>query len=105
MNLPGTRRKNNPAYLEKLKLVSGEKVEYHFWQDGPGHDRNLNEPAAIHEEIRYIHENPEKAGLIAKAIDWKWSSAHYYATTPPQQEPDLPRLTPLPPEWLLGVRR
>ncbi len=72
-------RKHHPAYLEKLKLITGDKVEYHFWQDGPGHDRNLNEPAAIHEEIRYIHENPEKAGLVAKAEDWRWSSAKAWA--------------------------
>jgi putative transposase len=71
----GYLRQHHPRYLNKLKLITGSKVEYHFWQDGPGHDRNLNEPAAIHEEIRYIHDNPEKAGLVDKAINWRWSSA------------------------------
>lgn len=72
-------RKHSPRFLEKLKMVTGDKVEYHFWQDGPGHDRNLNEPAAIHEEIRYIHENPVKAGLVASTEDWYWSSAKAWA--------------------------
>jgi len=60
-------------------MVTGGKVEYHFWQDGPGHDRNVNEPVVIHEEIRYFHENPVKAGLVVRPEDWKWSSARAWA--------------------------
>ena len=39
----GFLRKHHPQYLPRLQLRSGDRVEYHFWQDGPGHDRNLNE--------------------------------------------------------------
>jgi len=75
-------RKHAPRFLPKLALISGGKVEYHFWQDGPGHDRNLNEPAAIHEEISYNHENPVKAGLVMQTTDWKYSSARAWAGDP-----------------------
>ncbi|MFT3882744.1 MAG: hypothetical protein QM703_24210 [Gemmatales bacterium] len=75
-------RKHAPAFLEKLKLVVAGKVEYHFWQDGPGYDSNLEDPPAIHEAIRYTHENPRKAGLVEKEEDWKYSSARAWAGDP-----------------------
>jgi len=78
----GYLRQHQPAFVEKLRMITVNRVEYHFWQDGPGHDRNLHEPASIHEEIRYIHENPEKAGLVDKAIKWRWSSAQAWAGWP-----------------------
>src|SRR6202162_5673725 len=28
--------------------------------------------------IRYIHENPVKAGLVARALEYEWSSDRYY---------------------------
>lgn len=57
-------------------------MEYHFWQDGPGHDRNVNEPKIIHEQIDYSHNNPVKKGLVEKAEDWRWSSAQAWAGDP-----------------------
>jgi putative transposase len=32
-----------------------------------------------HETVGYIHLNPVRRGLVRKAKDWKWSSAHEYA--------------------------
>jgi putative transposase len=75
-------RKMKSPFLEKLKVITGRKIEYHFWQDGPGHDRNLREPQAIHEEIRYLHENSMKAGLVDRIEDWRWSSASAWAGDP-----------------------
>jgi len=34
---------------------------------------------AIHAEIEYIHNNPVRRGLVARAEDWPWSSAAWYA--------------------------
>ena len=47
----------------------------HFWQD-ESYDhwcRSLAEFARIQQ---YIERNPVAAGLVAKASDWPWSSAH-----------------------------
>ena len=30
------------------------------------------------EKLRYMHNNPVKRGLVARAADWKWSSYLYY---------------------------
>lgn len=30
------------------------------------------------EKLDYLHQNPVKAGLVARAVDWRWSSARWY---------------------------
>jgi hypothetical protein len=32
------------------------------------------------EKLRYIHQNPVKRGLCARAEDWEWNSFRQYAT-------------------------
>jgi len=40
-------------------------------------------------KLSYIHENPVRAGLVARAEDWAWSSAaHYIAKTAVSITPD-----------------
>jgi len=70
---------------------------FRFWQEGPGYDRNLIEPATIRSSLDYIHSNPVERSLCRRAIDWKWSSARYYLAEPPKQQfPELPFVHGLP---------
>ena len=32
----------------------------------------------LEEKLRYMHLNPERAGLVERAVDWRWSSARWY---------------------------
>ena len=66
-------RKNDPAYLTRLQ------GSFHFWQAGPGYDRNLYSPRYSWTDIDYIHDNPVRRGLVERQIDWPWSSARAYA--------------------------
>jgi putative transposase len=72
-------RRKVPAFLRHMedRQPNGE-THYRFWQRGGGYDRNLIEPAAIHAEIDYFHQNPIRRGLCKKAEDWLWSSAADY---------------------------
>jgi len=86
IKLPVTRRAKNCLQRtspESLRMMLDEqpnaKFAYRFWQRGGGHDRNLFEPEAIHAEIEYHHNNPVRRGLVARAEDWHWSSAAWYA--------------------------
>lgn len=73
------------------------KFCFRYWQEGPGYDRNVTTVKVVLKSIDYIHENPVRRGLCAKAIDWLWSSARYYHAVPPkQQHPDLPLIHGLP---------
>ncbi len=65
--------------LGRLTVVNKNRTYRHFWQCGPGFDENVNDPAAIHDIIEYIHQNPVRRGLVANAEDWIWSSARDWA--------------------------
>ncbi len=75
------------------------KTVFRFWQEGPGYDRNLRTEKIILRSIDYIHENPVRRGLCQRAIDWRWSSASWYASNCVESDPTLPKLTPLPTEF------
>ncbi|MCO6482812.1 MAG: transposase [Flavobacteriales bacterium] len=42
-------------------------------------DRYIRDHAHYMNAVHYIHDNPVKARLVAKAEDWKWSSAYLAA--------------------------
>ncbi len=39
---------------------------------------NLFDEEKVREKLTYMHENPVRAGLVATACDWPWSSARHY---------------------------
>jgi REP-associated tyrosine transposase len=39
-------------------------------------DRFMRDEDHFLQAVEYIHQNPVQAGLVAKAEDWRWSSAH-----------------------------
>ncbi len=79
------------------------KMVFRFWQEGPGYDRNMQFEKSVLASIDYLHNNPVRRGLCRGATDWFWSSVRFYATDPPQQHPRLPKITPLPAEFLENV--
>jgi len=72
------------------------KDTFRFWQEGPGYDRNLQQPASVLASIDYIHMNPVRRMLVSQACLWKWSSARFYESNGAYVDPDWPRLAPLP---------
>jgi putative transposase len=65
--------------LEAGSIATIDRRGEHFWQKRY-YDFNVrNEPQFV-EKLRYIHQNPVKRGLCARAEDWEWSSFRQYAT-------------------------
>ncbi len=62
-----------------LHRLTDSRGETRFWQRGGGYDRNIRSRKELNEKIKYIHENPIRRGLVARATDWIWSSARSYA--------------------------
>jgi putative transposase len=46
-----------------------------FWQD-ESFDHWVRSPGGWERAVRYIEQNPVKAGLVERAEEWPWSSAH-----------------------------
>ncbi|ODA29168.1 REP-associated tyrosine transposase [Planctopirus hydrillae] len=68
------------------KFGEGER----FWQ--PKYFAfEIHQQAKLKEKLTYIHENPVRAGLVTRAIDWKWSSARWYV---------MGRTVGVPIEWV-----
>jgi putative transposase len=68
-----------PEFLEQMRDAqpNGE-VSHRFWQRGRGYDHNLWDVRRVWEKIDYLHNNPVKRELCARAEDWVWSSAADY---------------------------
>jgi putative transposase len=75
----GFLRANSPEWLEKLKVVRpGGRIEYRFWLQGSGYDRNVDNAKTAWSCVEYFHLNPVRRGLVTRAVDWPWSSARWY---------------------------
>lgn len=64
-------RRNAPNYAQEF----GEGIR--LWQ-AKYHAFQINNRAKIEEKLTYMHLNPVRAGLVDRAVDWKWSSARWY---------------------------
>ena len=69
----------NHEWLGRLTVTKGKRKVFRFWEAGGGFDRNITRVEDLRPIAGYIHENPVRRGLAAKATDWPWSSARYYA--------------------------
>jgi putative transposase len=72
-------KSNAPEWLARVTLREGSRLRHRFWQPGGGYDRNITSTEALRAVIEYIHANPVRRGLVARAEDWEWSSARWYA--------------------------
>jgi REP-associated tyrosine transposase len=70
---------NAPHWLARVTVREGPRIRRRFWQPGGGYDRNITSIEALRAMIDYIHANPVRRGLVARAEDWEWSSARWYA--------------------------
>jgi REP element-mobilizing transposase RayT len=65
-------RRANPVYTPgNADLPIGETNVWHreYW------DRFMRDERHFQQTVEYIHQNPVKAGLVATAGSWPWSSA------------------------------
>ncbi len=90
-------QRTNSALVNELTIRERpNKTTFRFWQEGPGYDRNLNQPVAIVGAIDYFHLNPVRKSYCEKAVDWRWSSDKYFSDPMSPVDEALPRVYPLP---------
>ncbi len=65
-------RENAPGYSSEFG--EGER----FWQP-KYYPFEIYSRAKMEEKLKYMHENPVRAGLVERATDCRWSSARWYA--------------------------
>ena len=57
-----------------------------FWQP-KYYAFNLYSRQKAEEKLDYMHKNPVTAGLVERAVDWRWSSAQHYLLGEPSNVP------------------
>jgi len=82
--------------LKKLTIQERPaKLSFRFWQEGPGHDRNLTSVEQCIVVAEYLHNNPVRRGLCKSPNGWKWSSWKHYHS-PGFTDDSLPRIIGFP---------
>lgn len=89
---PESRREWLLNYFEKAALDHTKTKNYKVWQDG-NHAIELYSERFTWIKVRYIHQNPVRAGLVTSPEFWKYSSASNYQEMK-SVLPEVYRLTP-----------
>ncbi len=72
------KKARNHLLTHKPDVLRRAGGHFHFWQDGPGYDRNIDSDFTLWQTIDYIHMNPVRRQLCTRPEDWPWSSAGFY---------------------------
>src|SRR5260370_40153891 len=81
------KEKNYESSLKKLQHENWKRNHrYSLWQ----HDSDvfsITSEATFMQKVNYIHQNPVRAELVERAVDYRWSSARYWGRCPEENEP------------------
>jgi putative transposase len=84
------------GYLKEMKYESSlKKLEHDNWKRSHRyslwqHDSDVFavvSESTFMQKVNYIHQNPVRAGLVARAEDYRWSSARLWKLCPIENEP------------------
>ncbi len=67
---------NHPQVLSHFYVGLKDRA-YQFWERNPL-SVDLYSEKVILQKIKYIHENPVRAGLVNSMLEWKYSSSAFY---------------------------
>jgi REP-associated tyrosine transposase len=83
------KENNYASSLKKLEhCVQERNYKYSLWQTEKNVFPIYSEKLFM-QKLNYIHQNPVRAGLVERAIDYRWSSARIWAGCPLETEPLL----------------
>jgi putative transposase len=83
------KEKNYVTSLAKLQHAERDhNYRYSLWQT----EKNvlpIFSEGMFMQKVNYIHQNPVRAELVSRAIDYRWSSARIWQGSPLEDEPLL----------------
>jgi putative transposase len=81
------KEKNYQSSLDKLRHEEWKRNHrYSLWQQEKNVFSIFSE-AVFMQKVNYIHQNPMRAGLVERAIDYRWSSARRWQKCEVDDEP------------------
>lgn len=80
------------AWLHAMKGAGGGRADIKIWQEH-FHPEQVYTKEFCEQKLRYMHENPVRAGFVTDPCAWKYSSAGLYY----RDEPSIVPITAI--EW------
>ncbi|MCE5322219.1 transposase [bacterium] len=65
------RQEDRSSWVRAIERAGG------VWQDGY-HPEQIHSIKFCEQKMRYMHDNPVRAGFVTNPCDWKYSSAGFY---------------------------
>ena len=73
--------------LEKLRHAKKDRgYQYSLWDHHPN-AKVLTSEDVVLQKVKYVHQNPVRAGLVSDADEYRWSSVRCWAGTAREDEP------------------
>jgi putative transposase len=73
--------------LEKLRhLDKGRNYKHSLWDHHPN-GKLISSEEVFMQKVRYVHQNPVRAGLVSDPLEYRWSSARCWAKKDREDEP------------------
>ncbi len=95
------KESNYQSSLDKLQHEDWKRNHrYSLWQQESNVFEAFSE-AVFMQKVNYLNQNPARAGLVERAVDYRWSSARFWQRCETEDEPlsvDLDRI-----EWRRGA--
>ncbi len=83
------KEKNYESSLAQLRHQEWKRKHSHsLWQQEKNVFSVFSE-AVFMQKVNYIHQNPVRAGLVERAVDYRWSSARIWQRCTSEDEPLL----------------
>ena len=82
--------------LEKLRQEDKARGYRHSLGDHHNNVLHITSEGVFMQKVNYIHQNPVRAGLVARAEEYRWSSVRCWKQCPLEGEPllvDVGRIT------------
>jgi REP element-mobilizing transposase RayT len=68
-----------PCFLDTIRAKATIDRERRFWQPSR-HAVAIERESVWQQKLDYLHENPCRKGLVRNPMDWRYSSATWYAS-------------------------
>lgn len=88
------KERGHNTSLQKLRHETKARgYRYSLWEH---HNNALSifSESRFMQKVNYIHQNPVRAGLVARAEDYRWSSARIWKRCPLEDESSLTSMRP-----------
>ena len=74
---PKIKEDGRDSWIRAMERAGGNDCAFKLWQDD-FHPEQVHSRPFFEQKLRYMHDNPMRAGYVENPSEWKYSSAGFY---------------------------